>query len=409
MARQEKRLSAVALAKLGAGRHADGDGLYLQVDPSGARRWVYQFQLRNRARAMGLGPFPEIRLADAREKARDARKLVKSGTDPIDARRIEAASSVTFGEFADEFMAGLGQKTKDTRAWNPKHKKQWEESLTKHAALLRPMRLDAITTEHILRVLKPLWNRVPATASRVRGRIERVLDAARARKLRSGDNPAAWRGHLEHLDLAKPSKNADDRRQPAMPWADVPAFIAKLRKREGVAPMALEFLVLTGARSGEVLGAKWDEIDLDAKVWTVPAARTKTAKVHRVPLSTAAMAVLDRARQLRDGDFIFPGRRRGGRLTPTGLAIFMRQGMKIDGAVPHGFRSSFRDWCSEHGIARDLAELSLAHMVGNKTEQAYHRTDLLEQRRPVMEKWGQHCVGETVDNVVLFQAREVVS
>jgi integrase len=375
------------------GRHSDGGGLYLVVTKEGHRKWVF-ISIRNGKRQdMGLGRAGRggVSLAKAREAAAAAREALATGADPLAARRAaerERARVPTFGEMADHLIASM------TPEWrNEKHRAQWSMTLTKYAAPLRVLPVDKVTTEDVLQVLKPLWTTRPETASRLRGRIERVLDAAKALGQRSGENPALWRGHLANL-LPKRQKLTRGHHA-AMPFVDVPAFMAKLRERDALAARALEFLILTAARSGEVYGARWSEIDLDNKVWTVPAARMKAGRVHRVPLTSRAVAILEEAAKLRADDIadalIFPGRRSGRPMSVMAMEMLLRR-MGHDAVTVHGFRSSFRDWAGEcTHFPREVAEAALAHVVGDETERAYRRGDALAKRRELMEAWAAFC------------------
>jgi integrase len=383
----------VETAKPGKYGDANTRGLQLVVGPTGARKWVLRFMSQGKAREMGLGSFPAVGLADAREKALAARKLAKEGVDPI-ADRQRDRGVPTFGELADEVVA---EQSKGFR--NDKHKAQWAMTLTVYAAPLRSKPVDKIETEGVLAVLKPIWLEKPETASRVRGRIERVLNAAKARGYRTGENPAAWRGHLENL-LPKQS-NLLRGHHAALPYADVPAFVAKLREREAVAALALEFAILTAARSGEVLNARWEEIDLDAKVWVIPPARTKSAREHRVPLSDPAMAVLAKLSSAKVSEFIFPGQRPNRPLSVMAMEMVLRRMGVNDDVTVHGFRSSFRDWAgNETHFPRELAEHALAHVIGDKAEQAYRRSDALAKRRTLMDAWAKHCEPRQGGNIV---------
>ena len=385
------KLTARKVETAKPGKYGDGGGLQLAVAPTGAKKWVLRFLWQGNAREMGLGAYPEVGLAEAREKAMAGRRLARSGIDPI-AERKQDRRVPTFGKLADEVVA---EQSKGFR--NEKHKAQWAVTLREYAAPLRPMPVDAITTEDILAVLKPIWSTKTETASRLRGRIERVLNAAKAKGCRSGENPAAWRGHLENL-LPKRQKLTRGHHA-AMPYPDIPAFVAKLRTRKAVAALALEFAILTAARSGEVLGAQWSEIDFDAGVWTIPAKRMKAAREHRVPLSKRAVAILNKMNEARTGDHIFPGWVRGRPLSVMVMGMVLR---RLDEHVTvHGFRSSFRDWAgNETHFPRELAEAALAHVVGDKAEQAYRRSDALEKRRALMEAWAQWCEPrEAADNV----------
>jgi integrase len=384
---------SVETAKPGKYGDASAKGLQLVVAPTGAKKWVLRFMSQGKAREMGLGAFPEVGLADAREKALAARRLVKDGVDPI-ADRQRDRSAPTFGDVADEVIA---EQCKGFR--NEKHKAQWKMTLTKYAAPLRSKPVDKVETVDVLEVLKPIWLAKPETASRVRGRIERVLNAAKAKGYRTGENPAAWRGHLENL-LPKESKLSRGHHA-ALPYADVPAFLAALRGREAFAALALEFTLLTAARSGEVLNARWDEVDLNTKVWSIPAARTKAAREHRVPLSDAAMEILAKLSAARVSEFVFPGQRRNRPLSDMSMEMVLRRMGIADDVTVHGFRSSFRDWAgNETHFPRELAEHALAHVIGDKAEQAYRRDAALERRRPLMDAWARHCDRPVGGNVV---------
>jgi integrase len=377
------KLTARKVETAKPGKYGDGDGLQLAVAPSGARKWVLRYFWQGKAREMGLGSYPEVGLADAREKALAERRLARSGVDPIAARK-KGAGVPTFGEFADEVADQLAKGFR-----NEKHKAQWRMTLTKYAEPLRAKHVDKIETADVLPVLQPIWQEKPETASRLRGRIERVLNAAKAKGYRIGENPAAWRGHLENL-LPK-SLQLSRGHHAAMSYQDVPAFVANLRDREAVAALALEFCILTAARSGEVLGARWPEIDLDGKVWTIPAKRMKAGREHRIPLGESALAILRKVNEARVSDYVFPGQRADRPLSVMALEMVLRR-MSIDDATVHGFRSAFRDWAgNETHFPRELAEHALAHVIGDKAEQAYRRKDALERRRELMDAWARHC------------------
>src|SRR5918993_3508288 len=307
MVRAVKRLSARAVATVTEpGRHADGDGLYLVVDRSGAKRWLFLFRWGGKLKEMGLGGLSAVSLAKARDAAAEAPRVLASRRNPIEVRRAAAdaqQSATTFGAFADALVTELAHSFR-----NEKNVAQWKMTLTAYAAPLRNKPLDEINTDDVLGVLAPIWRTKNETASRLRGRIERVLDAARAKGLRTGENPARWRGHLDKL-LPRRRKLARGHHA-AMAYDEVPAFMASLREREAVAALALEFTILTAARSGETLGAKWSEMDLQPEVWTVPAERMKAGREHRVPLSARAVEVLETVAKLRTGDFVFPGQKR---------------------------------------------------------------------------------------------------
>jgi integrase len=405
MARARNKLTARKVATLSEPkRHSDGGSLYLAIDGEdgeGAtmrRRWLFLYPWNGKRREMGLGGFPAVSLADARRLRDEAERLLREGRDPIASRdlaREERAARPTFGEIADKLLAA-----KEGEWRNEKHRQQWRASLTEFAAPLRSRPVDEIDTAAVLAVLTPHWLVKPETASRLRGRIEAVLDAAKAASHRSGENPAAWRGHLSHL-LPKRQRLSRGHHA-AMPYADVPAFVAKLREREALAALALEFCILTATRSGEVYGARWSEIDLAAKVWTVPAARMKAAREHRVPLSERAMAILEKLFEARTGDFVFPSPRGNRPLSHMGMPKVLSR-LEVDGVTVHGFRSAFRDWAgNETHFAREVAEAALAHAVGDLSEQAYRRGDALEKRRELMAAWAAWCEPKA-DNIVKFK------
>jgi integrase len=394
MARGQKRLTAVAVAALKTpGRHADGGNLYLTISktPDGlSKRWTFLFMLDGKQREAGFGPVATVTLAQAREKAREWRNHLLDGVDPLAAKQASrtapraaiaaAAARRTFGQCAGDFI-----KSKRGEWRSGKHLAQWESTLTQHCAPIWNLPVDAIDTAAVLSVLTPIWSRIPETASRLRGRIESVLDFAKVHDLRSGENPAAWRGHIA-LTLPKRQKLSKGHHA-AMSYCDVPEFISKLRETETIAALALEFIILTAARSGEALGARWAEIDLAAKTWTIPASRMKAAVEHRVPLSPCAVAIIESLSQYRSGVFVFPGHRVGCSIGATSI----RKECPADCTI-HGFRSSFRDWAGEKtNFPREVAEHALALAIGDKAEQAYRRGDALEKRRPLMEEWAAYC------------------
>ncbi|WP_149576395.1 tyrosine-type recombinase/integrase [Xanthobacter oligotrophicus] len=389
MGRETKRLTARTVATLTKpGRHADGGNLYLSISANGGRRWIFLYRWDGKQLEMGLGSARDVPLARARELADAARAQLAEGISPLSIRRNEQVIP-TFGEAADALVDDIASGFR-----NEKHIEQWRMTLKEYAAPLRDKSVADITTEDVLAVLKPLWQAKQETASRLRGRIERVLDAAKAKGNRSGENPARWRGHLDAL-LPKRQK-LQRGHHAAMPYSDVPAFVKRLRSLSGSTSLALEFLILAAARTGEVRGATWAEIDLDAKVWTVPAARMKAGKVHRVPLTVAALDVLTRAMDLQPkpegAAFLFPGGKPGKPLSVMALDMQMRR-LKSEVTV-HGFRSSFRDWAGEEtSFPREVAEAALAHTVGDATERAYRRADALEKRRKLMEAWASFVGG----------------
>ena len=408
------KLTAVRVKKLvKPGRYTDGDGLHLHVRDAKHRAWVLRYMLRGRVRDMGLGPYPEVSIAQAREKAAAAHKLLREGQDPLQARRAETAAQAiasgrTFRAAAEELLAD-----KATGWRNEKHRAQWRTTLENHAFPVfgdRPVR--DVDTEVVMAVLRPLWTRTPETASRLRGRIEAVLDAAKARGWRDGENPARWKGNLA-LRLASPRKVKAVEHHPALPWQRMGAFIAALRERDGVAARAIEFLILTAARSGEVRGMCWGEVDLDNAVWTIPAKRMKAGKLHRVPLSAPALALLHRIRPENAGGdtLVFTGVKPNQPLSDMSLTAVLRRMNAVaaegepapwrdavsgEPIVVHGFRSTFRVWtgeCTAH--PREAVEAALAHTLKDKVEAAYARTDLLERRRPMMNDWAAYCDGSS--------------
>lgn len=400
MAREINKLSARSVATLRkAGRHSDGGGLYLQVSSSGAKSWLFMFRWEGKLKEMGLGGTNVVSLAEARDKAALCRQQLQAGRNPIETRRsaeAAAAAKVTFGDFADQLVSDIKSGFR-----NEKHRWQWEHTLTVYAAKLRPVPVAEVNTEQVLEVLQPLWQTKQETASRLRGRIERVLDAAKAKGLRTGENPARWRGHLDHL-LSRRQKLQRGHHS-AMPFEEVPAFIAKLREREAVAALMLEFTILCASRTGEVVGARWAEVDRQAKVWTIPKERMKAGKEHRVPLGPRALEILDTVEKLRgDGDWIFPGPRKGRPFSNMAMLALLKKRMDRPDITVHGFRSSFRDWAGERtSFPREIAEAALAHVVGDEVERAYRRGDALEKRRMLMLGWEQFIKSSGPDEKVV--------
>jgi integrase len=393
MATQIHRLKAkqVENAKT-PGLLADGGGLYLQVSSTASRSWVFRFKRNGRTRDMGLGSLDDVTLAKAREKAAKARQLCAEGKDPIEERdaqraqeRIEKARSVSFRHCAEQLVAS------HEAGWrNAKHRQQWRATLATYVyPVLGDLPVSEIDTDLVLAVLEPIWIAKTETASRVRGRIEAVLSWAKARGFRSGENPAQWRGHLKSL-LPERFKVRRVVHLPALPYREMPAFMAKLRAREGTTPRALEFVILTASRTGEVRGAKFDEIDLEQRLWIVPGERMKAGLEHRVPLSPRAVAIVREMARFRINAYVFPGAKRDMPLSDMALLGLLRDLRR--GITTHGFRSSFRDWAGEetaHG--HDICEVALAHKRKDKAHAAYQRGDLLEKRRELMEKWAQYC------------------
>lgn len=376
------------------GRHSDGGGLYLAIDVDGRRRWIFMFTRHGKRSELGLGGGRDLPLADARALASEMRTAIERGGDPR-AVRAKAKEGQTFGEFADAYVETMRPSWR-----NAKHAAQWTMTLTKYAAKLRPLMLDTIGTEDVLTVLKPLWQRTPETAERLRGRIECVLDAAKAKDLRSGENPARWRGHLDKM-LPKRQRLRRGHHA-ALSYDQLPAFMARLSVRPALAARMLEFTILTAVRSGEAIGAKWAEVDFDKALWTIPADRMKAGKEHRVPLSPAAVAILQaiQADQAKLFDkpraLVFASATLDKPLSNMAMGMLLRR-MEVQEAgrlvTVHGFRSSFRDWAAEAtGFPHEVCEMALAHTIANKAEAAYRRGDLFEKRRKLMEAWAAYCL-----------------
>lgn len=394
MALNVNKLSALGVSKATKpGYYGDGAGLWLQVSASGSKSWIFRFTLARKQREMGLGAVHTVDLATARAKAKECRLLLLDGKDPLDARKasklteaLELARMITFDQCAAAYIAAHRSGWK-----NAKHASQWENTLSTYATpIIGALPVVAVDTALVVKVLSPIWQDKTETATRLRGRIESILDWATVSKYRQGENPARWRGHLQNL-LATPSKIAPVKNHPALPWQEVGAFMAELRARDGIAARAVEFAILTATRSGEVRGAAWAEIDLDAGVWTIPAERMKAGREHRVPLSTAALALLGAAPRL--DALVFPGRKHGSALSDMSLTAVLRRMERHDITV-HGFRSTFRDWCAEsvaNSFPREVCEHALAHSLPDKVEAAYRRGDLLEKRVMLMQAWADYC------------------
>lgn len=373
--------------------HGDGAGLWLKVTEGGSKSWILRYTMAGRERWTGLGPYPDVSLAEARDKAMAWRKQVREGVDPMKVKqdalataRAEQAKKVTFAwcaaQYIDSHRAG----------WkNAKHAEQWVSTLAMYAEpVIGKMDVALVETEHVVRVLEPIWNSKPETASRLRGRIESILGWASARRLRSGDNPARWKGHLDSLFPAR-TKVSRTRHFAALPWKDMQPFMTSLEAQAGVGALALRFTILTAARSGEVRGMVWDEVDLSARLWVVPAERMKAGREHRIPLSDAAVALLRQQEQafLAGTNVVFPSVRDHKPLSDMTLTAVLRRMQRNDLTV-HGFRSTFRDWAAEAtDYPQEMAEMALAHVVSNKVEAAYRRGDMLEKRREMMQKWAE--------------------
>ena len=381
--------------------HAVGGvaGLYLCVSPSGSRSWIARVNVDGKRREMGLGSFPDVSLSIAREKARAARSDTTMGIDPVahrkEARSARQALKATQKTFADCAKAYIEAHSDSWR--NAKHRAQWPATFETYVyPTMGTVLVGEVTQAHVMAVLLPIWKTKTQTATRLRGRIEQVLAWATAAGFRQGENCARWTGLLDQL-LPAPGKVSEPRHHPAVRVDDMPAFIKALRQHDGLSPKALEFVVLTAARSGEVRGATWAEIDLEAAVWTVPKERMKAGKEHRVPLNTQAIKLLEAMPRIEGTELVFPAPR-GGQLSDMALtALTRRMNFRDDAGrvcVPHGFRSSFRDWVFERtDYPRDLAEAALAHALENKVEAAYRRGDALERRRAMMQTWANYCEG----------------
>ncbi|MDA0653924.1 MAG: integrase arm-type DNA-binding domain-containing protein [Proteobacteria bacterium] len=394
MAREPGKLTALAVARAKRrGLYSDGGGLYLQVASSGARSWIFRYQTAGRRHYMGLGGAAAVSLADARQKAGEARRVLGAGNDPINATRTrvaasaaKAANAITFSEAAARYI--------DSHAagWrSEKHAAQWRATLETYVVpVLGNVPVALVDVAMILKVLEPIWFEKHETARRLRGRIEAVLDWAAARNMRTGDNPARWRERLVHLLPNRPKATAV-RHHPALPYVQMGEFMAELRLQRGTAARALEFLALTAARTSEVTGAQWQEIDIGGAIWVVPSSRIKAGKEHRVPLSALALAILRTMAKTRRGVFVFPGGKPARPLTNMAMAGVLKR-MGRDEITVHGFRSTFRDWAAEMtNYPREVAEMALAHSVGDKVEAAYRRGDLFDKRRRIMAEWAKHC------------------
>jgi integrase len=381
----------VASAKLKRpGRYADGHNLYLQVLSENNRSWLLRYARNGRERWLGLGPLHTVSLSEARKRARAARLKLLDGIDPLDQKRKEEAAARlaaikarTFGQCVEDYL-----KTHDA-AWSAKHSAQWQMTLTRYCRPISDLSVADIDMDLVLRCLEPIWQSKTVTAQRLRGRIEKVLSWATGRGLRTGDNPARWGGNLEVM-LAKPGKVAKVEHHAALAYTDLGSFLSELRAVEDIAARALEFTILTAARTGEVIGATADEIDYEAKTWTVPAERMKAGKEHRVPLSARALEILREAPREAKSNYLFIGHTTGKPLGPMAMfnvLVTLRPGLTV-----HGFRSTFKDWCDEQtNAANHVVEQALAHSIGSAVEQAYRRGDLFEKRRKLMEQWSRYC------------------
>ncbi|MER9763120.1 integrase arm-type DNA-binding domain-containing protein [Mesorhizobium sp. M0138] len=391
---QINRLSVKAVeAQTKPGLYADGLGLYLQVAKGGAKSWIFRYMLAGRPRKMGLGSVNTVSLKLARERAGDARLKLLDADDPIEKRKAErleklaaSATALTFKEAAEAYIKAHRSGWK-----NIKHAAQWKATLEAYAyPVFGELAVGRVDVGLVLKALEAIWTTKPETATRVRGRIESILDWATARGYRHGDNPARWRGHLDKLLPAR-SKVAKVKHHAALPYAEIGAFVADVRQMEGTSPKALEFAILTATRTGEVVGARWQEIDTDNALWTIPGDRMKAGKEHRVPLSDRALAILDSLPREKGNDAVFIGDKGGKALSNMALLMTLRR-MDRDDLTTHGFRSTFRDWAAEQtAFPNEMLEMALAHTVSDKTEAAYRRGDLMEKRRRLMADWAAYC------------------
>ncbi len=393
-------LTTLQLKNAKPGMHADGNGLYLYVKGGGTKSWIFRYQIAGRRREMGLGAVAHLPVISARAEAARLRALVANRVDPLDEKQRAVAAERTQKAIATREVV-LEGKTFETVAdtyiaaqeagWrNLKHRQQWENTLRTYAfPVIGDLHVREIGVEHVMEVLKPIWSTKPETASRVRMRIEAVLNSAKLMGWRTGENPAVWRGGLEAA-LPPISKVRRVRHHAAMKPTDIPSFMAALASREGIGARALEFTVLTAARSGEVRQARWDQLELDRGWWTIPADRMKTGREHRVPLSKKALAVIEMMPAVDECPLIFPGFR-DGPLSDMSLSAVLKR-MNVDNVTVHGFRSTFRDWAAEHTHHHpEVVEMALAHAVGNKVEAAYRRGDMLAKREALMEEWAEWC------------------
>ena len=396
MPRKAAELSPLSISRLKEpGLWAVGGvaGLYLHVNDRGARSWILRVVVGDKRRDMGLGGYPDIGVADARQKAREARLKIEQGIDPILLRKQAKSELMALQATDKTFEQAAGEYIKiHADSWsNDKHRKQWERTLAAYAfPVVGKLSLRHIRQEHILKILEPIWTTKTETATRVRGRIESILDWAKVKGLRTGENPAAWKGHLDHM-LPAPTRLKNVEHLAAVPVREMPGFMVKLRQASGTAAQALEFLILTAARSGEVRGITWQEVSLEDALWIVPAERMKMKKEHRVPLSDRAMSILKSQPRIDENPLVFPAPR-GSQMSDATMSAVLKR-MNVDATV-HGFRSSFRDWCGDYtNYPRDLAEQCLAHGADDPVEAAYRRGDALERRREIMNEWSKFIAG----------------
>lgn len=396
MARPIQKLTEMTVrAAKKTGRLSDGGGLYLRVSHSNAKSWSFMWNRDGKRKELGLGPYPAVTLAQAREKATISREAVAAGNDPD--LNFKRETEPTFSECCEMFLENMQDQ------WsNAKHRQQWHNTLDQYCKTMARKRVSQIGVHDVLSVLQKIWKEKPETASRLRGRIERVLNFAKVKDWRSGENPAAWRGNLDNV-LPKPKKLSRGH-HPSMPYAQLPDFMASLREREALAARALELAILTGCRTGEVLEAPWSEFDLEAGIWSIPAPRMKNKKAHRVPLVPETMAILNSLYENRTNDFVFPGQKPDKPLSQTAMEMVLRR-MNVKPFTVHGFRASFKDWCSDETFFQwEIVEGSLSHKVGSNVAQSYRRSDALEKRRQVAQAWADYCGGAKSGKVVKLHA-----
>lgn len=382
-----KKLTARRVEAAKPGKHEDGAGLRLVVSTAGSRSWIFRFTFKGNRREMGLGPYPVVSLAEARQLAADARRLCFDGIDPIQARQAEKTQQET-----PTFLSSVAAYMRQHRhGWkNHQDKKRWVSAIRRYAIPhLGSMRVDVIETADVLTVLQPIWTTKNRTAKTLQGRIEIVLDSASAQGHRQQFNPARWKGHLDKI-LPKPSKVSQTRHQAAMPFRDVAEFVSRLRSDGNVTAKALEFVILTACRSDDARVAVWSQIDLVEQVWTIPASTMKTAREFRIPLSSAAISLLNELPRFAGNDYLFPGRLHS---KPIGKSSMLVQLNDLgESYTVHGFRSTFRDWAGETtNSANHIVEMALGHAISNQVEAAYRRGDLFEKRRLLMESWAVYC------------------
>lgn len=413
MPKKVKELSALEVGRLSApGYHFVGgvDGLILQISPTGSKSWILRTTIGKSRPELGLGGFPDVTLAQAKERAREMKDQIRKGIDPREEQRnaqsaliAARATDITFEDFARQYIES------NEAAWGVRSHKQWLSSLEKHAfPKIGKLYVRHVDTPQVLEVLEPIWTKITETATRVRGRIEKILASAIVKKLRDGPNPAAWTNHLQ-LMLPAPEKLINEEHHPALPYARMYAFMKDLRQHEGQGARCLEFLIFTATRSNEARGAAWSEVDLPKKIWTIPAERMgKSNKEHRIPLSDPAIRLLKAQHRLEGTDLIFPSPMKGVQLSDATLgAVMKRMGITSAEGVPHGFRSTFKDWATElTSYPNDMSEIALAHQVGSKVEQAYRRGDMFAKRRQQMNDWAKFCESEYVESA--YEGAEVI-